>query len=465
MQNKTVYYIGSIQKGENIELHNVFHDGRVCVTKRTKIGNNGFVCPNFLREINVLQRLTKPPPHLANHPGRKHVIKILEVYVSDGYLHFDLEVAENTLLQLKNVFNVSIIKEKILIDVSNALQFIHECGFGHYDLSLSNIVYTKDRSDYGSIMYKFILIDLGNSVHKDRPFTLESPTYYTTPIEVIDCVQQIHAVHNIIRKKQINTADIWILQSYLKTIKLDFVHKKSDVWSLGSLSYYLHYFNYYADGDTLEEQKQIILEKTNNNQLHTKNDTDFDGHSEVLTKTKMMLITDSKFRPTLYFSVVKSHDVLKNTENRLIITDKKRLINDREIYKMLIKNIITGIKATTGKKLLIDVFNELLEDCNHLNNIVEMCYSIEQKHIKTLLNKTLNMLSDSPKLEIVNLLCFIRTVILWLVTHMFCNDVWSMTDIVKFLSYDIKDKNCNVRKMVEQLCLVVCESINWCFEF
>src|SRR5579872_2306677 len=80
---KESFYLTTLQIGEKIELFLIFRNGKMCITKRSKIGNDGFVCPRFLREINILKNLTNPPKYLENHPGRNNIIKLLDVYVED----------------------------------------------------------------------------------------------------------------------------------------------------------------------------------------------------------------------------------------------------------------------------------------------------------------------------------------------------------------------------------------------
>jgi serine/threonine protein kinase len=254
MKTKTIF-LETMQINKEIEVFRIYRKNSIRITKRTKINKYGLVSPKFLREINVLKNLSKPPKHLRSHPGRKHVIKILDVYEDGGYLYFDMNMADGNLNDLKTKINVFLIKEKILMENSLALQYIHEMGFNHYDLSHNNIAYIE----YKPKMFQFILIDFGNVVHKERPLTIELSTFYTMSIEMIEASIILLEFDDMIK----NNAEI--NNEYIKDIRSRLIHRKSDIWSIASLSYYLHTCDLYVENNknNIDEQYTNLINLDN----------------------------------------------------------------------------------------------------------------------------------------------------------------------------------------------------------
>ena len=422
------FCLSVLQVGDDIELYQILKNGKLCVTKRTKIGMNGFVCPKFLREINILKILNNPPEYLKDHPGRNHIIKLLDVYSLNDYLHFDMEYAEGTLFELKNDLNINLLKEKILIDISNAVQYIHILGFNHCDISLSNIMYSRDKNTKNTLSFRFILIDFGNAVHKSRLLTIEEPTYCTTSIELIDIITKLNKIKHMILhnpNKCLNK-----IKNNIAFINGNFHHRKSDVWSLGALSYYLHYFDHYADQNNLEQQKCMILQCEE--KLHDMITLSDIGHTEIIAKTQMMLIADHKIRPVLYFCTnpqlqnqicdQRSHEI----NSKLEIYD----IDDVKLYILSIKELLSSISKNTNRAHLINFVND-----DVLDEIASMCYVIESKCIK----RFLKIMEQESKIVFNDVSCIsdiihvIRLLLVWLITHIFMNDVWNLSEVVVFL--------------------------------
>jgi serine/threonine protein kinase len=160
-----------VHSNHSIEVFSIFRNNTRRITKRTKIFDNGFVSPQFLRELSFLKRIQNPPERLKHHPGRNNIIKMLDVYIKDDYLNIDIEQADGTLCALKNTHNIYAMKEKILSDISNGLQYLHELGINHGDLSLKNIMYfddnyhndNDDNTDTVTVTPRFVIIDFGNA--------------------------------------------------------------------------------------------------------------------------------------------------------------------------------------------------------------------------------------------------------------------------------------------------------------
>ena len=54
-----IIYLSSLQTNEKVELYRINKNNRECVTKCSKIGSDGYVCPRFLREISILKRISR----------------------------------------------------------------------------------------------------------------------------------------------------------------------------------------------------------------------------------------------------------------------------------------------------------------------------------------------------------------------------------------------------------------------
>src|SRR5579872_3087070 len=169
-------YLKAIKFSEDVEVYTVLKDGKLCITKRAKIFKNGFVCPRFLREASIISYLMKPPEYLACHEGKQHIVKLISIHTDNEYIYINMECASDVLTNMmtNNVNYVYDNKEQILVDVSKGLEYIHEMGYNHGDISVNNIALIKNNIDS-----KYVLIDFGNSYHKDRYHTLELSTFCT----------------------------------------------------------------------------------------------------------------------------------------------------------------------------------------------------------------------------------------------------------------------------------------------
>lgn len=479
-------YLSTLQIGEKVELYRIFRNDRVCVTKRSKIGDNGFVCPRFLREINNINRLSNPPQYLEYHPGRHNIIKLLDVYVEDGYLHYDMEPADGTLCELKLKINPYMFKEQILIDISNGLQYMHEMGFNHFDLSHSNIAYfdltvnaTNQLTELNSKMFRFVLMDFGNVVHRDRPMTLEVSTYYTMPVEMINAVKILNDLENVLKTysrfiqprtdflPKLSDDVSTYIDNKIKMLRKCIIHRKSDIWSLGSLSYYLHSFDYYADGDTLEQQRDMITTKT-------KEDIDgLVGHQEIISKTRVMLISDHTVRPVIYFSRIhKSTD--PREQKNISVADKDPIEHphhrsssmcniDFPLYKSVIDEIINNVAIKNKKIFMINVLDD-----SSKNHITTQCYDLESNIMRIVIQKIRKNISiGTIKSSVINAVCVARIILLWLVSHLHVNLVWSMGEVSLYLTkiYTVANINSNeIKNLITNIATIILETVGWNLE-
>lgn len=503
-------YLTTLQIGEKVDLYKIFRNGRVCVTKRSKIGDDGFVCPRFLREICVMKLLSNPPKALESHPGRNNVVRMLDIYSENGYLHYDMEIADGNLIDLKLKLNPFMIKEQILIDVSNGLQYLHELGFNHCDLSHSNIAYfdntltdahTLMNSDWdakSSRMFRFAIIDFGNSVHKNRPMTVEVSTCYTMSLEMIDAVMDLDKIdkilktypHTVAEPAQFNSTVPYIppdittfVETQTQKLRDTMVHKKSDIWSIGALSYYLHSFNHYVDADTIAQQRDMILKRSSDNLENLQ------GHQEFVSKTRMMLISDHKIRPVVYFShhrklltqnsqflglsdtncysSKQSHDPsIKNQDQ--ILHDHNHCYKEKQsykysLYRVIIQNIIDTMAVKNKKIFLLNIV-----DRRTMNDLTVHCFDIENKIIQNVICQIKKDIRDRLiKISIVNGVRAVRMIILWLISHLYINTVWSICDIVNYMeeTYIMPNTNENVlKKIVVRISMMILEALSWNLE-
>ena len=425
-------YLEPLQIGEITEVFKIFKNGRICVTKRSKINKSNFINPIFLREINILKRLSEPPEHLITHPGRSHIIKLLDVYTHSNYLHYDMELIDGTINDLKNKIDLHMIKEQILIDISNALQYIHEIGFNHCDLSNNNIGYCKlsNISKLETKTFKFILIDFGNSMHYRRPLTLELGTIYTIPLEIILAFYILKYIES--RSDNIN--------KYINIVRKLIVHKKSDIWSLGALSYYLHSFKSFTSSQTIKEQYSTLKKLETENIDISK----IKGHREILLKTSIILSIDHMTRPITYFSPM--------------YRTKKTPIN-KNSYDVIYKNIYDNILSFMSK------FNNMIFMINRLDdissdNLIYHCYKIDKHMLLIITNKI--YCNKVIKISIMKLIKIIRIIIIWLVSHLYMNNIWNIDHIVKYLSKIYNNHITN--NMIIDISIIILQTIEWNFE-
>jgi serine/threonine protein kinase len=422
-------YLEPLQIGELTDVFKIFKNGRICVTKRSKINNNGFVNPRFLREINVLKRLLDPPDHLTTHPGRLHVIKLLDVYIHSDYLHYDMELIDGTINDLNNKIDLYMVKEQILIEISNALQYIHEIGFNHCDLSNNNIGYCKlsNTENLDTKVFKFILIDFGNSMHYNRPLTLEIGTINTLPLEIIQAIHILSHIYN-----QSDNID-----KYMNIFRKLIIHKKSDIWSLGAISYYLHSFTTYTSSQTIESQYTTL--KTFKPDFNK-----FKGHKEILSKTSIILQTDHMIRPVTYFSPI--YRVKKPMTNKIN--------NNYGVYENIYKTILTQMSKYNNMVFMI---NRL--DAKSSVDLLSDCYQIDKNMIH-IINKIYNKKSNN--MPLIKIIKIIRIILIWLVSHLYMNNVWEIDHIVKYLSKNYN--NCVTNNMIIDYASIILQTMEWNFE-
>lgn len=476
-------YLHNLQVGGSAELFVMLKNEHVCVTKRMKLQQNGLVCPRFLREVAILKQLTFPPKHLEDHPGRDHVIKILNVDSGTEdveYVHIDIECADGTLYDLVQTMDVKKIKEKVLIDISKGLQYVHANGFNHGDLSLRNIAYFKD----GVGSYRFKLIDFGNAFHADRPYTLETSTYYTMPLEMIEANRIMSVINSRIQDLVLfddlllnnpsideiksesisvntNVSKLQHINDILTELRKTIIHKKSDIWSLGALSYFLHTYELYAHGDSIDQQKEMIERRL------TMEDTVIEGNSGFVEKTKLMLMSDHSVRPELYFVdlIPESKDIQDKPQDKPqakphdqdIVDIKDSIGITYSSYSTSIICTIDGVCRANNKYHFIK-----LVDDGTLIKMTRHSHSIES----VVMDKISNYIRSMPNHIVINTTYFIRTIIIWVVSHLYMNSVWTVNEIANYAygTQIVASRNHDVQDLVKKTGIMILDEISWNIE-
>jgi hypothetical protein len=211
------------------------------------------------------------------------------------------------------------------------------------------------------------------------------------------------------------------------------IHRKSDIWSIASLSYYLHTCDLYVENNknNIDEQYTNLINLDNKTK---KIDLKF-GNKEIISKTHIMINNNVDIRPITYFSKIYNYP-------KSIHVDNYTLDSTYYFYDLLCYSIIKDIKAISSKNFMINNLDQQTYD-----DLILTCYKIEIK------------IKNKIKIKIM----FLRTIILWLVSHIFMSNVWLIENICLYMNKILKiyTNNDNVNKMSTE----ICNMIGWNFEF
>ena len=504
--SSTIYLL-SLQTNEKVELYRINKNNRECVTKCSKIGSDGYVCPRFLREISILKRISNPPKHLAKHPGRKNIIKLFDTYTKNNVLHFDMEAADGTLQELKEIFNINIIREHILRDVSRGLQYLHELGYNHGDLSHNNIVYflkiplveliammadpllfTEAKLKLKRI-FRFALIDFGNSIHMHRPLSLEISTCYAMAPEILNASMLIHEIEHIVQCTRIEKHTFETVGDKIEKLKKNITHKKSDIWCLGALSFYLHTYDHFAHENTIEKQAEQVSKKYAINYLNGLDKAY--GKKYILKKTKDMMKSDHIDRSTIYFNTLKmstpflpdntknqqvgesqeinkpnnllTNDTSKKTNSLPTLKKYSRVDKNFAIYMDMFADVINGVAVRNKRYYYLNVL-----DLQSKYDIVEHCYDIEKRYIVKILELVNNHNDNLINLQISNSkMSIIHTIIIWLVSHMYINYTWTVAEVALYFMRAgiVSNKKRNlIVELTTTIAGIILKAIDWNFD-
>jgi len=369
-----------LHENGNIQVIRRIKNGKMVCTKRCLFDKNGQIEPKFLREINCLKKLSNPPIDQINHEGRKYIPEVFGISVefsqeNEKYLCVDMTNADGNLLDLDKFCSIFKLKEIILISCSIALQYLHNLGYQHCDLSFRNILYINQPDQ---VIPKFILTDFGNSIYIDRPFTYTHPTLYTMSPELTE----IGIVFNSFEANEINYDQFY---QKIRNKWNPSNHRKIDIWSLGILSYILHTGNmngdihnviqYHTDKDDLKEHLIDLskFEKITINDKKVSENGILDMNDDMWNRTMLMLTHNPTYRPVIYFSAIQKSTINrpfeKNCEKTSDIFRRTIIDHDMDDYHYLEKIVpILGM----NKKLLIKLlksykFINMIEIIDHMN--------------------------------------------------------------------------------------------------
>jgi serine/threonine protein kinase len=406
-------YLDCLQFGTDVEIYRIIKNGKICITKRAKLYEKQIICSRFLREIIAVQKIQSESDN-----ARNNIIRILDVYIADNYLHYDMEMADGTLYDLVHTDTdrklVKEMKEKILSDVSKGLSFIHSLGYCYGDLSLRNIVYFKK----GNQIEKFALIDFGNMYQIGAPLSVELSTYCMMAPEAKNAHLIISSIAKNIESKKIDKSHI---RSEIKRLENTLCDKKSDIWSLGSLSYFLNTGSFYCS------------------------DKDIDLMTGI---AKQMLISDCSKRPIVYFGDADADaDDGRHNTTSLCADDCKKSKYDFNWIDMIVENVAKA----NGRQFIVNMIDHDVKRVFY-----QHCCDEEKQMIDKVIGK-INM----SEFIFSNIHHLIRVVLIWIVAHLYFTDVWPTECILEYLTASLKNtkkiKNLrmNVRKDIETISLEV----------
>ena len=210
---------GKLGEGSNAIVSKEYIGGEMQALKKVKITyDNSEIGITFgsLREIDILTRIFHP-----------NIIRIRGVYSDCIDIYMALELASYTLkqeidhLQSINKHLPHQIKIKYIVQITEAIKYIHSIGIIHRDLNVANIL--VDATD--PINPKIKLCDFGNSTNSPKG---SYPSRSSMSIDV--CASYFRAIELFLRNPSYN--------------------EKVDTWALGCVIYYILFADYPFKGST-----------------------------------------------------------------------------------------------------------------------------------------------------------------------------------------------------------------------
>jgi len=103
-------------------------------------------------------------------------------------------------------------------------------------------------------------------------------------------------------------------------------------------------------------------------------------------------------------------------------------------------------------------------DKKTLSDIIEHSVKIENKVIKKVVTNTRSIICTQARCGVVNLICVIRAIIIWLVSHLYTNDVWSFRNFVMYISRQYVHPVTNTSNIIRIIAFKIFEAIDWNLE-
>lgn len=127
----------------------------------------------------------------------------------------------------------------------------------------------------------------------------------------------------------------------------------------------------------------------------------------------------------------------------------KKISNNYGLYE----NIITHMSKYNN---MIFMINRL--DAKSSDNLLYHCYQIDKSMIDYITNK-INIGVNLSLLEIIRIT---RIVLLWLVSHLYMNNVWKIDHIIRYMSKMYNNHVTN--NMIINIAFTILQTIEWNFE-
>lgn len=363
------------------------YNDKDCIIKRIELDYKIGIKSKVIREISFLKKIR-----------HKNIVKLYNVLYDDDFIYIVLEKG------LEDVYSMphnDIKQYNILDDVLIALKHIEEKKYIHGDLNFENIVMFK-KTETQKI---FKLIDFGSTTKIYRKSAIRTPTYYISPIEILECF-----------KKKISIRD---------NTNID--PEKIDSWAYGCLSYYVTTGN-------------III---NSNIYNTIEEINYAN-----TDIKYLLSSDVKSRYTIkqYYEKKKLKNVSNKKKNNVNKLDEK--VNK---YSDKTRTLFCKKKMQLSK---LKIKNELFKDfliLDVFNNI-----SVENIFITFKLIEKIKYDEDDQYIIFCYILFCVSTKLISVIE-------FSLDEIIKIINLKLKNANNKILSLIHfnNLTFNILSQLNW----
>lgn len=402
--------------------------------KRYICNDNNFLNPNIFRELSVLKKAKF-----------QHIVKFLDLYYDDAYVYIVLEFVDTNILnKIINVVSPStdINTYKMLLQLVEAIHYLHSIGYIHGDINLKNVMYKHDENNLNLIK----LIDFCSSTKIHRNHIVFKPAVYVCPYELLK-----HNSNNIYIISDMKALDIWMLGCVLFFIetKIPIIVSKDEEMHLRYIRENIGIeFDYNKRND--RDPKLISLIKNKYNFIKRMLRLQPQKRIKIYDVYKKLLQYDEKFdhnnniihtndKLQLFFDKVSSH----KESNTVSYVDKNNLLN----------------ALNSDKNKYIPIVTNLIEKLNEINNVHI------QINIEALILAQINIQILAKKIDLtceVDALKYFL-ICVWLsckVTNKFSNNnILSLNSIL--IIFTNKTSPATHIKNLKNDVLKVCDLLNW----
>jgi len=234
-----------------------------------------------------------------------------------------------------------------------------------------------------------------------------------------------HIISSIAKNIESKKIDKSYIRSEIKRLENTLCDKKSDIWSLGSLSHFLNTGSFYCSDKDIDPMTGTGI-------------------------AEQMLITDCSKRPIVYFGEVGDGKVGEAEVGRHNTTS---LCADD--CKDWIDVIVESVAKVNGRQFIVNMIDHDVKRVFY-----QHCCDEEKQMIDKVIGK-INML----EFMFSDIHHIIRVVLIWTVAHLYFTDVWPTECILTYTSSclkntkKIKNLRMNVRKDIETISLEVVKNL------